>query len=252
MKPIPISIQLYTVRDLAAKDWLGVLKKIAEIGYIGVEFAGYYGKTPAELRKALDDLGLVASSTHGPFPTKDNVKEVIETAKALGFKRHISGFGPGDLDAPEKVLEAAKKAQEAAKLLAGSGITFGLHNHWWEFDHAFDGKTPHEIIMQKAPDVFAEVDTYWVTVGGKDPAAVVKKLGARAPLLHIKDGPCERDKPMTAVGAGKIDWKKVIGAASPKTEWLVVELDSCATDMMQAVEASYKYLVSNGLAKGRK
>lgn len=251
MKPIPISVQLYSLREEAKKDFGGVLKTVADAGYAGVEPVGLHGMKPAGVRKILDDLGLVASSTHGPFPSPENVNEIVDVAKALGYTRHISGVGPKDCETLETTLDAARRAQGAADLLAGTGVTFGLHNHWWEFDKDFDGKTPHDVIMENAPGVFAEVDTYWVAVGGPDAAEVVKKLGGRAPLLHIKDGPVDREKAMTAVGAGKMDWPAVIGAAADSTEWLVVELDRCDTDMAEAVAESCRYLTSNGLARGR-
>ena len=87
---------------------------------------------------------------------------------------------------------------------------------------------------------------------GCDPAKVAAEMGARAPFLHIKDGPCVKEEPMTAVGDGVVDVPALIEAGKPNTEWLVVELDRCATDMMEAVNKSYQYLVANGLAKGNK
>jgi len=251
MKPIPISLQLYSVREQAAQDFPGVLRQVAEIGYLGVEFAGLHGMTPAEVRAVLDEVGLQASSTHGPLPTEENIEEVVETARILGYTRHISGFGPNQFETRDGVLEAAAKAQKAAELLKPYGLTFGLHNHWWEFSIQFDGRPVHDLLMEAAPDVFAEVDTYWVKVGGADPAAVVARLGARAPLLHIKDGPGVRDAAMTAVGAGVMDWNAVIGAADDATEWLVVELDRCDGDMMEAVHESCRFLISRGFARGR-
>jgi sugar phosphate isomerase/epimerase len=89
-------------------------------------------------------------------------------------------------------------------------------------------------------------------VGGRDVPAVLRKLGKRAPTLHIKDGPLDRKEPMTAVGGGRMDWAAVIGAAHPSTAWLIVELDRCATDMFEAVRASCEYLTSKGFARGRK
>ena len=264
MQPIPISLQLYSLRKEAAKDFPAVLKSVADMGYVGVEFAGYHGMAPADIKTILDELGLVASSTHGGFPDEGNVGRTVEEAKLFGYTRHIAGFGPDDCATLETTLAAAARAQAAAELLEGTGVTFGLHNHWWEFDKDFDpsrasgsfkmpndGKSPHEVLMEKAPDVFAEVDTYWVAVGGGDAADVVEKLGARAPVLHIKDGPMVKDKAMTAVGAGKMDWEAVIDAASDSTEWLVVELDSCDTDMTEAVAESCRYLTSKGCARGR-
>ncbi len=257
MMPYPISLQLYSLREDAKDDFPGVLRKVAGMGYAGVEFGGLHGMELKEFKKMLDDLGLVASSTHGAFPAKDNVNEIVDRAKFLGYTRHISGFGEQDLDTEEKCVAAAEKAQAAAEVLEGTGLTFGLHNHWWEFDKDFGGKTPHQILMEKAPGVFAQVDTYWVQVGGGDAAEVVKGLGARAPVLHVKDGPLDidgsgaRDVAMTAIGAGKMDWKAVIGAACESTEWLVVELDRCDTDMTEAVQESLRYLVDNGFGKGK-
>ena len=252
MKPYPISLQLYSLREEAKDGFPAVLKQVADMGYVGVEFAGLHDFAPADLRRILDDLGLVASSTHGPMPTEENLSEVLETANALGYTRHVSGFGPAQFATKETILESAAIAQKAAELLEGSGISFGIHNHYWEFDHDLDGKYPHEVFMDAAPGAFAQLDTYWIQVGGADPAAIVKQYGARAPLLHIKDGPGNKEQAMTAVGGGIVDWAAVIGAAADTTEWLIVELDRCDTDMTEAVAESYRYLISNGLARGNK
>jgi len=251
VKSYPISLQLYSLREEAAKDFPGVLKKVADMGYVGVEFAGLHGMSPAEVRKVLDDLGLVASSIHGPMPNEENVNEVVDAARTLGYSRHVAGFGPPGFETKEATLASAATAQKAAELLKPHGITFGIHNHYWEFDHQIDGRYPHEIFMAAAPDVFAQIDTYWVKVGGADPAAIVKQYGARAPLLHIKDGPGSRKEAMTAVGKGIMNWQAVIGAAAETTEWLIVELDRCDTDMAEAVAESCRYLVANGFGKGR-
>src|SRR5271169_3778668 len=90
----PISIQLYSVRELCKQDFFGTLKKIADIGYKGVEFHSLWDKTPVEVRKALDDLGLVASSTHGEFPTPNNLDKLVETANTLGYKHYVIPWLP--------------------------------------------------------------------------------------------------------------------------------------------------------------
>jgi len=104
--------------------------------------------------------------------------------------------------------------------------------------------------MAYAPDVFAEVDTYWAKVGGACPVMAVAKLGCRAPLLHIKDGPAVKDKAMTAVGKGTLDWRGS-SRRSNHLQWMIVELDSCDTGHDAGVVDSYAYLVGNGLATGR-
>jgi sugar phosphate isomerase/epimerase len=248
MKKYPISIQLYSVREEAKNDFIGVLKKIAAMGYVGVEPAGLHGIAPKEIRKVLDDLGMVVSSIHGPLPTPENVNEIVDLAGTLGYTLHVAGYGPDQFATESGTLKAAEAFQRAAEVLQPHGLRFGFHNHWWEFDKKFNGKTPYEIVLERAPAAFSELDTYWCAVGGDDPTRVVREHGKRMPLLHIKDGPLDRNADMTAVGEGKMDWQSVIGAADEQTtQWLVVELDRCATDMMEAVRKSAQYLARTGL-----
>ncbi len=149
-------------------------------------------------------------------------------------------------------MAAVAKQQKAVELLAGTGISFGLHNHWAEFE-AVDGKLPEDVMLDNVPELFAQLDVYWVAKGGQDPVATVKRLADRAPVLHIKDGPLDPPQPMTAVGKGVLDMPAIIAAADESVlEWVIVELDSCGTDMMEAVKDSYDYLVGEGLAIGNK
>jgi len=164
----------------------------------------------------------------------------------------ISGFGPDQFKTIDGCKEAAARFQAAADLLKPHGMAFGIHNHWWEF-FTVDGRFVYDIIMAEAPDIFGELDVYWCAYGKADPVEFTRKYRSRLPLLHIKDGPLDEGAPHTAVGKGKLDMAAIIGAADPTVlDWLVVELDHCATDMMQAVRESYAYLTSKGLASGNK
>ena len=249
----PISIQLYSVREAAAQDFPGTLRKIAEIGYKGVEYAGLYGHDPKEIAKLVEDLGMKCSSSHTGLPTPETAKEIIDTEATLGNKRVISGFGPDDLKTVDAVKAAAEKFAVAAELVKPHGMTFGFHNHWWEFAKV-DGKYAYDILMEEAPEVFSELDTYWCKFGKADPVEMINKYKSRMPLLHIKDGMLEEGKHVhTAVGSGKMDVPSIVNAADPNVlEYLVVEIDACETDMMEAVRKSYEYLTSNGLAEGNK
>jgi sugar phosphate isomerase/epimerase len=245
----PISLQLYTVREEAAADFPSVLKEVAAIGYKGVEFAGLHGLSPAEVKKMVDDLGLEVSSAHMALPTKENAGQLIDECETLGVPKLVTGPG-GAIDTMDNILACCDKLNAAVDALAGTGIAFGLHNHWAEFE-LVEGRYPEDVMLEQVPGLFAQLDVYWITVGGPDPVATVARLKDRAPLLHLKDGPVEPKQPHTAVGQGKLDIPAIINAADPKVlDWLIVELDSCATDMMTAVEESYQYLVGNGLAAG--
>jgi len=253
MQPKPISVQLYTLREASKTDFNGVLKRVAAMGYKGVEPAGFYNYAARELRKVVEDLGMVISSSHTPWANPGNLQEAIDTAGVLGLDLVASGYGPEDIKNMEAIKRTAETVSGMAPKLQQAGLKLFLHNHWWEFCKV-DGRLAYDWFAELCPGVLFELDTYWASnFGANDPAVEVAKFKTRAPLLHIKDGPLVKDAPMTAVGKGKLDFPAIIKAADPKVlRWLVVELDACATDMFQAVEDSYRYLVGNGLATGRR
>jgi sugar phosphate isomerase/epimerase len=251
----PISIQLYTLRPNVypeGADLPSVLRTVADIGYMGVEFAGLHGYDPREIRKVLDDLGLKCSGSHCGIPTKDNVAKIADTELALGNTKCIGGFGPDQLRTLDDCKQAAAKMMEAVELLKPYGMTLGFHNHWWEFEQKFDdGRTAYDVLMDEAPEVFSELDTYWTAWGKVDPASILEKYGSRIPLLHIKDGNLEQPHPHLAVGDGKMDFHSIVKAMNHDiVEWLVVELDAYNGPMIEAVRKSYEYLTREGLALG--
>jgi sugar phosphate isomerase/epimerase len=247
----PIALQLYSIRKQLENDFEGGVRRIADMGYVGVEPAGFPGTTPEKAAALFKELGLAVPSVHIQMPLGDSKQQTLDTMRTLGSTRIVSGRGPEKFETPDKVKASCERYNEASAVAAENGMTFGIHNHWWEF-MPMDGRHVYNLMLEHlAPEVFFQVDTYWVKTAGPDPADVVRELGARAPLLHIKDGPCEKDKPMTAVGDGVMDFPAIVEAGGANVEWMIVELDRCATDMMEAVEKSYAYLTSEGLAEGR-
>ena len=248
----PISVQLYSLREAAAKDFIGVLKSVAAMGYVGVEPAGLYNLKPAEFLKITSDLGLVVSSNHGPWPNRNNLKEVIDTTLALKLKTTIGGYGPDDFKSLDAIKATADTINFLIDQLTPAGITLALHNHYWEFD-TLEGRIAYDILLDLCPRVKLELDIYWAAnFGACNPVEQIRRLRDRTILLHVKDGTLVREVPHVAVGSGKLDIPACIAAADPnRVEWLVVELDSCATDMQEAVAASYRYLTGQGLARGR-
>ena len=248
----PTSVQLYSLRAESAQDFDAVLERLAAIGYAGVEPFSLYGKSPAAFKAQVEGLGMAISSSHHPWANRAPTAEVVDTVSAMGLTRAAGGFGPGDFEDMDAVKRTADTINGLVESLAAEGIDLFLHNHWWEFDE-IDGKLGYQHIAERCPGVLFEVDTYWAAnFGAVDINAEVARYKDRVPLLHIKDGPLERDKAHVAVGDGKMDIAGVIAAADPDVlEWVIVELDACDTDMMTAVERSYRYLVGNGLATGR-
>jgi len=249
----PISVQLYSLREETAADFPTVLARLGAKGYVGVELAGFGSLTPPQLRQALDDAGLVVSSAHVGFQDENEFAASLDEHQLLGCDTAVipalSHKAFADLDA---VRATADRVNALERVARERGMTLGYHNHWWEFTTMPDGRPALlHFFDLLSPTVFAEVDIYWAQVGGSDPKDVVTELGSRVGLLHVKDGPAdEPPSPMVAVGDGVVDVTGVLGA-SPSAQWHIVELDRCATDMFDAVERSYDYLVGSGLSRGR-
>ena len=249
----PISLQLYTLRDLLAQDFEGAIRKVADMGFVGVETANMFGGSPASAARLFGELGLTVSGAHSPLPLGDQKQEVLDTLGALDCGRLIVAWQPPEkyksLDGIKSICDTLN---EGAAVARAHGLQVGYHNHWFEYQPV-ENRIPVDVMLEHLdPDVFFEVDVYWVQTAGLDPAEVVRRLGARAPLLHVKDGPCQLEAPMTALGEGVVDLPNVVAAGAGTTEWLVVELDQCATDMLEAVRKSYRYLIEKGLGRGNK
>ena len=246
----PLSIQLYTLRDaMADGNHLPVLQNLADIGFKGIEGHGF-GMTCEEFRKVVEDMGMQVSSYFGFNPTLETVNEFIDNALALGVSDTVCGYGTKEFATVEAIRETADLLNLVAPKVREAGLSFSLHNHFWEFE-VVEGRIAMEGMMDACPLVTMELDTYWATNFGANKAAeMVTKFRDRVKLLHVKDGSMVRGEPMTAAGAGKVDLVEAIQAGDPN--WLIVELDECATDMLEAVEQSYRYLVGNGLASGNK
>jgi sugar phosphate isomerase/epimerase len=247
----PIALQLYTVREELDADFHGVIRSVSEIGYVGVEPSiptlGISARRAADLFNQLD---LVVPSVHAPLPIGEQADQVIDLAGALGCTRIVSGLGPEAFASVHLVRQSCGLFNEACKNAAARGMTVGLHNHWWEFERV-EGAHVYEILLDHLdPRVFFQIDTYWVQTAGCDPAEVVRDMGSRCPLLHIKDGPATKDEPMVPIGQGVLDFRRIVRAAGENVEWMIVELDRAAMSMMKAVEISYAYLVREGMARG--
>lgn len=250
--PPPVALQLYSLRDSLVNDFAGVVRKVAELGYAGVETAGFNGTTPQAAARLFQELGLQVCSVHSALPIGDKKNEVLDLMGLLNCKNLVCAYFPPEhfdsLDSIKRVCDQLNQADEVAQ---ANGLTFFYHNHWWEYRNRIEGHPAYQIMLEYLrPTVKLEIDTYWVKTGGADPSVILRELGTRASLLHIKDGSTDEKEPMVAVGDGVMDWSIVLAQSS--AEWLIVELDRCATDMMQAVSKSYDYLTAKGYGHGRK
>ena len=254
------ALQLYTVRNDIAKDIIGTFHKLSSIGVKVVETAFWpENVTLQQAAKSLKDAGLSVCSSHTEIPVGDKKEGVFKIAEAFNTKRVIWHGWPEDkryssLDGTKELIDIYNEAGAVAK---ANGLQFGLHNHWWEYRNRVGGRPVYEWLLDGvSKDIFFEIDTYWVKVAGQDPAAIIKKFGSRAKMLHMKDGPAvfsqklleDKPDPMVPLGRGAQNIPAIAKAARGYIEWMVIEMDVVATDVYQAIKDSYNYLLTNKFA----
>lgn len=238
-----IGLQLYTVRDLMKSDFEGTVAQVATIGYKEVEFAGYFGKSAAEVRKVLDANGLVSPSSH--IAIEDLEKDpnaIFDYARTVGHEWVIVAWLDEDrrntVAALEKVADEFNAIGEKAK---AAGLKFAYHNHNPEFT-PIEGQLPYDIFLSRTDPklVQFEMDLYWIVNGGGDPLKYFAKYPGRFPMVHVKD--MTKDRKMVDVGQGAIDWKGIFAHAKQAgIEHYFVEHDE-PTSPLADIKVSYDYL----------
>lgn len=248
----PVGVQLYSLRDALAADFDATIRSVADIGYAGVETAGFPGTTAEHAAGLFKSLGLEVPSAHSPLPLGEKRNEVLDTMAVLGTKFLIVPYlPPDDFKTVDSIKALCDRLNEGNAVARDAGLTLLYHNHWWEYQPLDDGQYPYQIMAELLePTIGFELDTYWAQTAGRSALDVVNELGDRIPMLHIKDGPLDTQASMVAAGQGKMDFPPIIAAATA-AEWLIVELDRCETDMLTAVRDSYTYLTEKGLGRGK-
>ncbi|MBR4865463.1 MAG: sugar phosphate isomerase/epimerase [Clostridia bacterium] len=182
MKRIKIASPLYIIREECAKDLAGVLKKLAEIGYDGIEFLGFFGHSAAEVKAMLEENGLEALGNHVPYAELvADADGIFDFHKAVGCSYLTVADLP--LDGFDTVSANLKVISEKAAL---RGIRLLYHNHDQELIEKTDGEENLTWIMEHT-DLFLEPDLGWIEIGGGDPAAYLEKYVSRCPVIHLKD-----------------------------------------------------------------
>lgn len=182
-------IQLYSLRDVSEGDLKGTLKKVADMGYKTVEFAGFFGNDAKDVKAWLDEYGLTAIGTHTGYQALENDLEgTIAYHKAIGCTNLIIPYAPHSNKA--EIDSFVEKVNAWLPRLKKEGITLHYHNHATEFKPNADGMIMEDELAKRT-DILLEVDTYWAYVAGKDPIAVLDSLGDRVKIIHLKDGNAE-------------------------------------------------------------
>jgi len=257
LKNDSIGVQLYTVRDLMQKDFEGTIASVAKIGYKNVEFAGYFGRTPQQVREVLGKNGLKAPSTHVQYDELDEkFPSVVEASKAIGLEYVICPWIPEELrKSPDIWKQAAEKFNKCGEQVKKAGMQFGYHNHWFEFLPT-NGKLPYDELLRLCDPnlVKMEMDLCWISTTGTDPVKYFQKYPGRFPLVHVKDvktmpkissGGSQNfgdTVDLTEVGSGVIDWKRIFAHSKEAgIKYYIVEHDH-PKEPLESITKSYQYL----------
>jgi sugar phosphate isomerase/epimerase len=258
--PSAIAAQLYTVRQFTttAADVARTIKRVKNIGYDAVQVSAMAAIEAGELRRILDGEGVVCCATHDSWEAmRDRPGDVVERHRVLACRYTAIGKIPDSYRSDAGYRAFAQEANAVARKLRESGLAWAYHNHSFELEK-FGRKTGLDLLFDCSdPEVFlGEIDTYWIQHGGGDPAAWIRRLKGRVPLVHLKDMVVGEDQPgapkgpiMAEVGEGNLNWAGILESCREAgVQWYIVEQDVCRRDPFESLAISLGNLRAMGLS----
>lgn len=250
---IPVGLELYSVREELKKDLMETVRRVAKMGYEGVEFfAPYFEWTPAyakDVRKLLDELGIRCFSTHNSSGslTVEKLPHAIELNRILGSK-FIVMASAGKVDGLTGWKNVADNLNRIAATVKPDGMRAGYHNHAVEFAPV-EGKRPIEVLAANTgKDVMMQLDVGTCLQAGSDPVAWIDANPGRIQSIHCKDWSADPAKGYRVLfGEGAAPWRKIFQAAekSGGVEYYLIEQEGSAFSPFETVErclASFRKL----------
>jgi sugar phosphate isomerase/epimerase len=241
-----IGLALFTVTSLTSRGYERTLQQVAGIGYRDVDmYIHDTRREPAETRMMLDSAGLACPSARVATPALyRGWNRYLDAANTLGSRWITLANVPYEerirlLDWHE-IADVLNTAGEAARR---QGLTLCYHNHAFELE-PLEGKVPLDLLLESTDPALVklQMDVYWMSRGGRNPAAEIRRLGSRVATLHLKDMDDTPERRITSVGRGTINFREVLAAAADaKVRDYFVEQDAPA-DPLEAIRSSYAHL----------
>jgi len=255
-----IYLQLYSVRDDINSDFKGTIAKVAEIGYTGIEAAGYadgkfYGLEPKEFKAEIENVGMEVLSSHAGRPLAENVAqtnweevwkwwdEAIAAHKAAGMKYLVVPWIP----TPKTLADLKSYCDyfnQIGEKCNAAGLRFGYHNHNFEFIE-IEGQTMYDYMLNNTDPskVLFQMDVYWTVRGGKSPVEYFKKYPGRFELLHIKD---EKELGQSGMVGFDAIFNNIDKAGA---KYIIVEVERYDYAPLESIKMSYDYLINSPFVK---
>ena len=240
-----IGVQLYTVRRDLARDFEGTLTRIAGIGYREVEFAGYHGKSPSEVRALLARLGLAAPASHVSLDAfRRETDNVLAASKEVGHQYLVVPWlDVGERRSLDDYRRIAEELNRIGEKVRAAGMQLGYHNHDFELV-AIEGSMPLDVLIERTDPTLLvlELDLYWATKAGADPFTYFSRYPGRVHLVHVKDSAGAPEHRMVDVGQGTIDFAKIFARREQAgIRHAFVEHDDPANPL-ETLRVSYEHL----------
>lgn len=246
-----IALQLYTLREPAKQDLPGTLKRAADIGWRYVQWSGMPDLPADQIRAALDKAGLKCIASHVSIEAfEKNFDEQVAFWKAIGALDVAPGSMMKDCLADLAAWKrGAKRLDVLGARLRAVGMRLSFHNHQMEFEKfPGDARTKFDILMAetKPENLAAEIDIAWALAAGVDPAALIRQVKGRCPVVHAKDvipSPADKKHKLVPLGQGAVKWKDVFAAGREAgIEWYIYEQDRGEGSVWDFTRASYDFL----------
>lgn len=233
-----ISLQLYSINVETQKDFTAAVKRVGEIGFQGVEFAGYGGLSSKEQVQLLKESGLYSVGTHcGLSVFEQNFEEELQYSKAIGSKYIICPYAK--MDTLEEIEHVAEVLNKAADRAAAEGLKVGYHNHAHEFEKIGDRYVLDLLAEKTKEHVVLELDVFWIAYAGVDPVEYIKKWGKRVELIHVKQ--IDANKANVDAADGILDMNQIKEAAE-YAAYFVLEHEEYDKPVWDAIQNDFEYL----------
>lgn len=235
------ALQLYSIKEIAEQDFYHAIHIAKQVGYDGVEFAGFYGKEAIETKKYLDDLDILPAGSHvGLSAVVDKFSETMEYNATISNKYIVVPYISEQFHNEDGIKQIAEYLNIASDNAKKYGIKLGYHNHAFEFSIVENGKRLFDILAENTQeDIVLEIDMFWAVKGGVDPVEYCKKYSNRLDLLHFKD--ITSDGFDTEVGKGIVDFPAIL-KVSDKIDWCVMEQEKFDMPMEKSIAISCEYM----------
>jgi sugar phosphate isomerase/epimerase len=242
MNNLQVALELYTVRDETKRDFAGTLQRVAQIGYAGVEFAGYGNLTSPEMSALLAETGLKAASTHLGLAALEGqpLNASLQYCQDIGCSFIVLPSLPKEWRTLEGIKVLAPRLDAIGRQCQEKGITFAYHNHDFEFTKV-DGVYLLDYLLRATDPslVKIELDVYWAAHAGVDPVSYLQALADRVALVHLKD--MAADRSMTEVGKGTLNMQQICAFAQARGLWGIVEHDYPQIPSLESARVSFEY-----------